>query len=201
MTSSIHITQTQNPETQTVTKGQIAALKSAIRAAAEANPAGVDDKGRRCAELSIALCGELGIEKLAELPASCFPLAMKTLSGWAVPTRQQGASEAVLRAGKERLEEAVADILKARRIVAGYRHEAERALLAPLKVALDLNGKGNLEAVAQDGLGYMVAMPLLDIEHELDRIQSTLQVLGARLPAVGRALDECGAVPTDAGAD
>jgi len=188
MANETSTTQTPTAGTQSITRAQTEALKASIRAAAEANPAGMD-KGQRCADMTMALCADFGIERLADLPAPCFPLAMRKVSGMAVPSRQHGPIEFTLRACKTALADTVASILQARRDVAAFRREAEGALLAPLKDALDVNGKGNLEAVTQEGLGYMIAMPLLDVEHELDRIQSTLQVLSTHLPAVGRALD------------
>lgn len=202
MADQTSTTQTPTTGTQTVAKAQINAIRAGIRAAASSNPQGIEH-GQRCAELSQSLCCDFDVERLADLPASCFPLAMKKVAEMGIPTRRHGPIEFRLRACKTALADTIASILQARRDVAAFRREAEGALLASLKDALDVNGKGNLEAVAQESLGYLIAMPLLDAEHELDRIQSTLQVLSSHLPGVGRALDErmAGTALPTAGAD
>jgi hypothetical protein len=188
-------------QTDTISRGQLEALKASIRATAETNPAGTADKGRRCAEIAGAVCSSFGVDVLAELPASCFTQAMQAVAKLAVPVRQAGEAEASLRNAKERLSEALADLLKARRGIAAFRHEAEAALLAPLKSALGVDGRGTLEAVVQDGVGILLSMPLLQLEHELDRAHEVLAVLGARLPSIGRALDERRPAPAMLGAD
>ncbi len=55
---------------------------------------------------------------------------------------------------------------------------------------LGVDGRGTLEAVVQDGVGILLSTPLLQLEHKLDRAHEVLAVLGARLPAIGRAVDE-----------
>ena len=200
MAESIHITTTPTTGTQTVAKGQINAIRAGIRAAASSNPQGVEH-GQRCGELADAVCADFGVASISDIPADCFPAVMRAVAEMAVPKRRQGPIEFRLRACKTALDDTVASILQARRDVATFRREAEATLMEPLKNALEVDGKGNLEAVVQDGVGTLLAMPLLDIEHELDRIQSTLQVLSTRLPAIGRALDERRPAPLTLGAD
>lgn len=177
-------------QTDTISRGQLEALKAGIRATAEANPAGTADKGRRCAEIAGAVCSSFGVDGLAELFQTEFPAAMKEVAEMAVPKRRQGQAEARLRDARARLDAVLADLNRARRGVAAFRHEAEAALMEPLKSALDVGGKGNLECIAQDGIGCLLSMPLLQIEHELDRAHEVLAVLATRLPSIGRALDE-----------
>ena len=194
------ITTISNTPAQTVTAGQVEALKGAIRAAATSNPAGMEH-GARCRALTQALCDQRRVRRLADIPADFFASAMNALAGMAVPQRRHGPAEARLREAKDRVEDALASILQARRGIAAFRREVEAALLSPLKAALDVEGKGNLEAVAQNGLGVLLEMPTLQMEHDLDRMHEWLHVLATRLPAIGRALDERGAVPSTAGAD
>lgn len=178
----------------TISQRQLEALRAGIRAAAGANPAG-GDKGQRCAEFTRTVCSSFGVGRLAELPASCFAGAMQAVAKLAVPVRQAGAAEASLKTARAGLDAVLADLNRTRQGVARFRHEAEAALLAPLKSALGVDGRGTLEAVVQDGVGILLSMPLLQLEHELDRAHEVLAVLGARLPAIGRALDERSPVP------
>ena len=186
--------------TQTVSKGQLEALKGAVRAAAASNPAGMDHSSR-CRALTQTLCGQHRIRRLADLPAEAFPQAMKAVADMAVPQRRHGPAEARLRAAKDGLAEALASILQAKRGIAAFRREVEGALLAPLKDALDVAGAGVLEAVVQDGVGCLLAMPLLQAEHELDILHEHLNVLASRLPSIGRVLDERKPAPAMLGAD
>lgn len=195
-----NVTTTTPATQQTVSRGQLEALKGAVRAAATSNPAGMADKGQRCAQITKAVCEAIGADSLPSLFATEFPKAMKLISDMAVPQRRKGPAEASLRTAKDGLADALASILQAKRGIAAFRHEVEGALLAPLKDALDVEGKGTLEAVVQDGVGYMLAMPMIQMEHDLDRMHEWLAVLATRLPAIGRALDERRAMP-DAGAD
>ena len=199
MANDTYITQTQTTGTQTVSKGQVNAIKAGIRAAASSNPQGIEH-GLRCTEITQGVCAEFAVGSLSGIPADCFPAVMRTLAEMAVPTRRQGHVEASLRDAKERLGVALADLLKARRGIVAFRHEVEGALLAPLKDALDVAGTGTLEAVVQDGVGAMISMPLLQAEHELEILHEHLNVLATRLPSIGRALDERRGAP-DAGAD
>ena len=200
MAENTTITATPTNGPPTVSKAQINAIRSGIRAAASSNPQGVEH-GARCIEITRSVCADFGAGSLSGIRADCFPAVMRAVAEMAVPKRRQGPIEFRLRACKTALDDTVASILQARRDVAAFRREAEATLMEPLKDALEVEGKGNLEAVVQDGLGYMIAAPLLDIEHELDRIQSLLQVLSTRLPAIGRALDERRPVPAMFGAD
>lgn len=200
MAENTTITATPTNGTPTVSKGQINAIRAGIRAAASSNPQGVEH-GQRCGELADAVCADFGVASISDIPADCFPAVMRAVAEMAVPKRRQGPIEFRLRACKTALDDTVASILQARRDVAAFRREAEATLMEPLKDALEVDGKGNLEAVVQDGVGTLLAMPLLDIEHALDRIQSTLQVLSTRLPAIGRALDERRSAPLTLGAD
>ena len=184
-----NITTTTPTAQQTVSRGQLEALKGGIRAAATSNPAGMADKGQRCAQITKAVCEAIGADSLPSLFATEFPKAMKLISDMAVPQRRKGPAEASLRTAKDGLADALASILQAKRGIAAFRHEVEGALLAPLKDALDVEGKGTLEAVVQDSVGYMLAMPMLQMEHDLDRMHEWLAVLATRLPAIGRALD------------
>lgn len=186
--------------TQTVSKGQLEALKGAVRAAATSNPAGTDHSAR-CRALTQTLCGQFQLRRLADLPAGAFPQAMKAVADMAVPQRRHGPAEARLRAAKDRLADALASILQAKRGIEAFRHEVEGALLAPLKDALDVVGAGTLEAVVQDGVGILLAMPLLQAEHELVTLHEHINVLATRLPAIGRALDERRPAPAMLGAD
>ena len=192
--------QTHAPATQTVSKAQINAIRSGIRAAASSNPQGVEH-GIRCEELTQAVCGEFGVASLPDLPAGCFPAVMRAVAELAVPTRRHGLVEASLRGAKERLSGALADLLRARRGIAAFRREVEGALLSPLKDALDVAGTGTLEAVVQDGVGTLLSLPLLEAEHEVEILHEHLNVLATRLPSIGMALDKRNAMPTDAGAD
>ena len=185
---------------QTVSRGQLEALKGAVRATATSNPAGMEH-GARCRGLTQTLCDQLQIRRLADLPAGAFPQAMEKLARMAVPQRRHGPAEAALRASKDRLDATLAEILQAMRGIAAFRREVEGALTAPLKGALDVEGKGNLEAVVQDSVGYMLAMPMIQMEHDLDRMHEWLAVLATRLPSIGRALDERRAVPATLSAD
>ena len=186
--------------TQTLTSGQVEALKGAVRAAATSNPAGMDH-GARCRNLTQTLCGQFGLRRLADLPAGAFPQAMKAVADMAVPQRRHGPAEARLRAAKDRLADALASILQAKRGVEAFRHEVEASLLVPLKGALDVAGTGVLEAVVQDGVGTLLSMPLLQAEHELEILHEHLNVLATRLPSIARALDERKAVPAMLSAD
>lgn len=186
--------------TQTVTRGQIEALKGGIRAAATSNPAGMDHGGR-CRALTQTLCGQLHVRRLADLPECAFQAAMKAVADMAVPQRRHGPAEATLRTARDGLADALASILQAKRGIAAFRHEVEGALLAPLKDALDVAGTGTLEAVVQDGVGCLLAMPLLQAEHELEILHEHLNVLASRLPSIGRALDGRRAVPAMLSAD
>lgn len=186
--------------TQTVSKGQLEALKGAIRAAATSNPAGMDHSSR-CRALTQTLCGQHRIRRLADLPADLFPSAMKTLSGMAVPQRRKGQNEAALASAGATLDAALAWLQRAREAVSGFRHEAE-GLIVPIKDAMGVSGRGGvLEAHVQEGVGYLLAMPLLDIEEEIRRAQGTLQILRAYMPSIGRALDERSPAPATLGAD
>lgn len=199
MANETHITTTPATGTQTVAKSQVNAIRAGIRAAASSNPQGVEH-GQRCEELAEAVCADFGVASISDIPADCFPAVMRAVAEMAVPKRRQGPVEARLRDARERLGDALADLLKARRGIASFRREAEGVLLSPLKDALDVEGAGVLEAVVQDGVGTMLAMPMLQIEHDLEKMHEWLNVLASRLPAIGRALDERSAVP-DAGAD
>ena len=110
-------------QTDTISRGQLEALKAGIRATAEANPAGTADKGRRCAEIAGAVCSGFGVDGLAELFQTEFPAAMKRVAEMAVPKRRQGQAEARLRDARARLDAVRADISNARRGVAAFRHE------------------------------------------------------------------------------
>lgn len=196
----MQITTTPSTTPQTVSKGQLEALKGGIRAAATSNPAGTDH-GARCRELTRTLCDRFQLRRLADLPEGAFQAAMKAVADMAVPQRRHGPTETALRDARDGLDASLASILQAKRGIARFRHEAEGALLAPLKDALDVEGKGTLEAVAQDGIGCLLSMPLLQLEHELDRAHEVLAVLAARLPSIGRALDERRDVPAMTWAD
>lgn len=200
MAESIHITTTPTTGTQTVAKGQINAIRAGIRAAASSNPQGVEHS-QRCGELADAVCADFGVASISDIPADCFPAVMRAVAEMAVPKRRQGPVEARLRDARERLGDALADLLKARRGIASFRREAEGVLLSPLKDALDVEGAGVLEAVVQDGVGTLLAMPLLQAEHELEILHEHINVLATRLPAIGRALDERRPVPATTGAD
>lgn len=178
----------------TISQRQLEALRAGIRAAAGANPAG-GDKGQRCAEFTRTVCSSFGVGRLAELPASCFAGAMQAVAKLAVPVRQAGEAEASLKTARAGLDAVLADLNRTRQGIARFRHEAEAALLAPLKAAVDVDGKGTLEAVVQDGVGCLLGMPFLQMEHDLDRMHEWLNVLATRLPSIGRALDERSPVP------
>lgn len=183
------ITTISTAPSQTITRGQLEAIKAGIRAAATANPASMEHAAR-CRELVAALCGQFGLRRLADLPEGAFPQAMKEVAAMAVPQRRHGPAEARLKDAKERLSDALADLLRARRGIAAFRYEVEASLLVPLKGALDVAGTGTLEAVVQDGVGYLLTMPMLQMEHDLERMHEWLNVLRTRLPSIGRALDE-----------
>lgn len=200
MAENTTITATPTNGTPTVSKGQINAIRAGIRAAASSNPQGVEH-GQRCGELADAVCADFGVASISDIPADCFPAVMRAVAEMAVPKRRQGPVEARLRDARERLGDALADLLKARRGIALFRREAEATLMEPLKNALEVDGAGVLEAVVQDGVGTMLAMPMLQIEHDLEKMHEWLNVLATRLPAVGRALDERRPVPATAGAD
>ena len=192
MANDTHITTTPTIGTPTVSKGQINAIKAGIRAAATSNPQGIEH-GLRCAEITQSVCIDFGVAALSGIPAECFPAVMRAVAEMAVPKRRQGHAETALRDAGARMEAVLADLNRTRKGVAVFRHEAEAALIAPLKTAMDVDGKGNLECIVQDGIGALLSMPLLQIEHELDRAHEVLAVLATRLPSIGRALDERGA--------
>ena len=192
MASDTNITTTPTNGTQTVSKGQINAIKAGIRAAASSNPQGIEH-GLRCIEITQSVCADFGAGSLSGIRADCFPAVMRAVAELAVPKRRQGQAEAALRDAGARMDAVLADLNRTRKGIAAFRHEAEAALMEPFKDALEVNGKGNLEVVAQDGVGILLSMPLLQLEHELDRAHEVLAVLAARLPAIGRALDERGA--------
>lgn len=196
-----NITTTTPATQQTVSRGQLEALKGAVRAAATSNPAGMADKGQRCAQITKAVCEAIGADSLPSLFATEFPKAMKLISDMAVPQRRHGPAEASLRTARDGLADALASILQAKRGIAAFRHSVEGALLAPLKDALDVAGTGTLEAVVQDGVGCLLSMPLLQAEHELEILHEHVNVLATRLPAIGRALDERRPAPATLGAD
>lgn len=192
MASDTHITATPTTGTPTVSKGQINAIRAGIRAAASSNPQGIEH-GARCIEITQSVCADFGAGSLSGIRADCFPAVMRAVAEMAVPKRRQGQAEAALRDAGARLGAVLADLNRTRKGIAAFRHEAEAALTEPLKDALEVNGKGNLECAVQDGVGILLSMPLLQIEHELDRAHEVLAVLAARLPSIGRALDERGA--------
>ena len=194
------LTTTPDTTTQTVSKGQLEALKGGIRAAATSNPAGMDHSSR-CRALTRAVCDQFQLRRLADLPAGAFPQAMKAVADMAVPQRRHGPAEARLRAAKDRLADALASILQAKRGIEAFRHEVEASLLVPLKGALDVAGTGGLEAVVQDGVGYLLTMPMHQIEYDLEQAHEHLNVLATRLPSIGRALDERSPAPATLGAD
>lgn len=195
-----NITTTTPATQQTVSRGQLEALKGAVRAAATSNPAGMEH-GTRCRDLTQTLCGRHRVRRLADLPADLFACAMQEISGMAVPQRRTGQREAALSAAGARLDAALAELQRARKDIAEFRHEAE-GLILPIKDALGVSGRGGvLEAHVQEGVGYLLAVPLLDIEEEIRRAQGTLQILQAYLPSIARALDERRDVPAMLGAD
>lgn len=179
---------TQTRSTQFISKAQASALKSAVRAAATTNPKG-KDHALRCSEIGRAVCSKYGVSNVYLIPAGAFQDAMQTVYAHARPEREKGPLEARLFACKEALGDTLASMLQVKRDLAAYRHQVE-SLLVPLKDALGLSGRGTLEAVAQDGLGLLLDMPILQAEHELDRLHEWLAVLANRLPSIGRALDE-----------
>ena len=183
---------------QTATNGQQEALKAAIRAAAEASPAGAPDKGRRCAQIAQDVCEAHGVRSLAELPADRFPQAMLELAAMGVPRHRDGPAEEAMRTAGARLDATLASILQARRDVAAYRHEAERVLLPQLRKALGGEDGEGVTGRASEALGVLLAGQLLDIEDRLRWAHEVLHLLAVRLPHVGRALDGRTA---DAGAD
>lgn len=176
----------------TISQGQLEALRAGIRAAAGANPAG-GDKGQRCAEFTRTVCNSFGVGRLAELPASSFTQAMQAVAKLAVPVRQAGEAEASLKAAGARLDAALSSILQARRDVVAYRHEAEGVLLPRLRDAL-----GSLPS---DAFGILLTGQLLDIEDSLRKAHETLHILAVRLPHIGRGLDERRPAPAMLGAD
>lgn len=170
----------------TISQGQLNALKATLRAGAETNPAG-KDKGQRCAELTRRLCEALEIHRLADLPATAFPYAMNT-AGKLATERQPGPIEASLKAARESLSPALADLNRTRHSIATFRHEIARALIAPLT---DLfQSQGTLAVAVQDTVGLLLAEPFLTADAQLDRAHEAINVLASRLPAIGRALDE-----------
>lgn len=181
----------------TVTQGQLAAIKSTLRAGAETRPAGMD-KGQRCAELTRRLCEELGVDRLADTPASAFPYAMN-MAGRLATERQPGPIEASLKEARERLSPVLADLNRTRHGIATFRREMEHALIAPL--ADLLQGQGALGVAVQDAVGLLLAEPFLTVDAQLDRAHEAINVLASRLPAIGRALDERRDVPAMLGAD
>jgi len=186
MTSSTHTTQTRSK--QFISKAQVSALKSAVRAAATTNPKG-KDHALRCCEISRAVCSKYGVLAFHVIPAEAFQDAMRTVYALARPEREKGPLETRLDACKVALGDTLASMLQVKRDLAAYRRQVE-SLLVPLKDALGLSGKGAMEAVAQDGLGLLLDTPIMQAEHELDRLHEMLAVLANRLPFVGRALDE-----------
>lgn len=73
---------------QTVSTSQLEAIKSAIRAAAEANPSRYQDKGQRCAEFTRTVCCQFRyLDRLADLPAEDFPRALQIVAELAKPVR------------------------------------------------------------------------------------------------------------------
>lgn len=184
-----NITTTPTTPVQTVSKSQTEALKGAVRALAEARPEGMD-KGQRCDQISRELCEAFGVAKLADLPAQDFPDAMECLADLAKPLRASGPAEGRLKSAKAKLDAVFAELMRAKRGIADFRHEVEASLLVPLKGALGVSGKGNEEATVQDGINVLLAMPLLQMEYELDRMNEWILTLATRLPSIGRALDE-----------
>ena len=175
-------------QTNTISRGQLEALKAGIRAAAGANPSRNQNKGQRCAEFTRTVCSSFGVGKLAELPASCFTGAMQAVAKLAVPIRQAGEAEASLKASKESLAPALADLNRTRHSIATFRHEIERTLIAPLT---DLfQSQGTLAVIVQDTVGLLLAEPFLAIDAQLMRAHEIICVLASRLPSIGRALDE-----------
>ena len=173
---------------QFISKAQASALKSAVRAAATTNPKG-KDHALRCCEISRAVCSKYGVLAFHVIPAEAFQDAMRTVYAFARPEREKGPLETRLDACKVALGDTLASMLQVKRDLAAYRRQVE-SLLVPLKDALGLSGKGAMEAVAQDGLGLLLDTPIMQAEHELDRLHEMLAVLANRLPFVGRALDE-----------
>lgn len=182
------ITTTRSSSKQFISKAQASALKSAVRAAAATNPKG-KDHALRCNEISRAVCSKYGVLAISVIPAEAFQDAMRTIYAYARPEREKGPLEARLDACKIALGDTLASMLQVKHDLAAYRRQVE-SLLVPLKDALGLSGKGAMEAVAQDGLGLLLDMPMLQAEHELDRLHEWLAVLANRLPSIGRALDE-----------
>ena len=176
--------------TQTVTRGQLDALRQAIRAAAEANPSRFQDKGQRCAEFTRTVCAGFGhLDRLADLPAQSFPAAMQMVAELAKPVRWHGPAEAGLKGAGTRLDAALSGILQAQQAVEAYRREAEGILLPRLREALGGDDGDCVAGMAHEALASLLAGRLLDVEDALRHAHETLHSLASRLPHVGRALD------------
>ncbi len=175
-------------QTNTISRGQLEALKAGIRAAAEANPSRSQNKAQRCAEFTRTVCSSFGVDRLAELPASCFTEAMQTVAKLTVPVRQAGEAEASLKASKESLAPALADLNRTRNSIAAYRRAIAQALVAPMTDIFQ--SQGPLAVAVQDTVGLLLAEPFQAIDAQLMRAHEIICVLASRLPSIGRALDE-----------
>ena len=183
-----NIPTTSSSSKQFISKAQASALKSAVRAAATTNPKG-KDHALRCNEIGRAVCSKFGVATIHLIPAEAFQEAMQTAYAHARPEREKSPLETRLAVCREALKDTLASMLQAKRDLAAYRHQVE-SMLCPLKEAIGMNGKGELESTVHEGLGLLLDLPLLQMEHDLERMHDWLNALSSRLPAIGRALDE-----------
>ncbi len=186
---------THDAETETLSQGQLVALKAMVRASAESNPAG-KNKGQRCSDIARGICSDFGVCKLADIPASAFAQATQAAQEAATPAVTAGSTEQTVRDAKAaHLDAVLSEIQQAKYGVAAFRREAEQALLAPLTALPDASGMGQVAHVVRENVGYLIAEPMLLIEEQLRQIQRTLVELSHRLPAIGRLLDTLSETP------
>lgn len=187
---------------ETVTPEQAAAVRAAVREAADRFPAGMGclSRSARCSELGRVLCQEFGVERIADLPARDFGKAVRRASCLDRFPRVLGPAEQELRLAGVDLDVAFRALQEVRASVSGYRHAVQDVLLSPMTSLLRPEG-GTQGAVARETVAFMLSSSLLDAEHAVRDVFERLAVLTRDMPILARAFDDGAGVPAMPGAD
>lgn len=177
---------------QCITPAQLSVLKGLVRVGAESNPAGTD-KGRFCSEITRFVCDEFCVRRLADIPASEFPIAMHvTRERIAKAVRVAGPAETAIEEAQVHLDAAFSGLQQAKHGVACFRRAAEHALAAPLAEMFGASEMGNRAQAVRDAFEFLFAEPLLLITQQILLAHSTLNEAKHRLPFIGKLLDAQG---------
>ena len=193
-------TQTASPET--VTPEQAAEIRAAIREAADMFPIGLGHLNRsaRCSALGQVLCAELGVTRVADIPAQAFGTALRRAACLDRHPRPLGPAERDLRLAGVDLDPAFRALQEARASIAGYRRAVQDVLLSPMTSLLRPEG-GTQAAIARETVGFMLSAQLLDAEHAVRDVFERLAVLTRDMPILARAFDDGAGAPAMSGTD